>query len=156
MFSKLLEMYVLEECSNFSMHPSHFGFVQHRSTTTTISLAHDVCFYCNSRGSPIFLFSLDAEGALDEIPYPVLFHETFCLITAGACSIDGTPTCRSSSPGMAKEALPSQWNAALSKADSAPLSCLISFIGPSFRRSTQWIAVSLLEKSDTCTTYSAT
>lgn len=73
--SKLLEIYILEECADFSMHPCQFGFVEHRGTSTAISLAHDVCSYCSSRGSPVFLCSLDAEGAFDAIPHAVLFHE---------------------------------------------------------------------------------
>lgn len=73
--SKILELYVLEECSDFTMHPCQFGFVEHRGTTTAISLAHDVASYCSSSGSPVHFCSLDAEGAFDTIPHPVLFHQ---------------------------------------------------------------------------------
>lgn len=70
--SKLLELYIMEK-SNQDYDPSQFGFVSHRGTTTAISLAHDVSSYCVSRGSPVYLCSLDAEGAFDAIPFPVLF-----------------------------------------------------------------------------------
>ena len=75
MFSKLLEMYCLERCSDHEMHPCQFGFVNHRGTNTAISLAHDVSAYCLSRGSPIYICSLDAEGAFDAIPHEVLFSK---------------------------------------------------------------------------------
>ena len=37
------------------------------------TFAHDVGEYCNARGSPVFYCSLDAEGAFDAIPFPILF-----------------------------------------------------------------------------------
>ena len=80
MTSKLLELYILEKCSNFAMHPCQFGFVQHRSTATAISLANDVCSYCCSQGTPVYLCSLDAEGAFDAIPHAVLFHEAIDVL----------------------------------------------------------------------------
>jgi len=70
--SKLLELYVTEKTEQ-RFNPSQFGFVAHRGTTTAISLAHDVSQYCSSRGSAIYMCSLDAEGAFDAIPFPVLF-----------------------------------------------------------------------------------
>ena len=76
-FSKILElyMYILEECSRFSPHPSQFIYVGKRGTNTTISLANDVCSYCVARGSTINLCSLGAEGTFDCIPHHVLFSK---------------------------------------------------------------------------------
>ena len=70
--SKLLELYVMES-SEQEFDPSQFGFVPHRGTTTAISLVHDVSSYCVSKGSPVYMCSLDAEGAFDAIPFPVIF-----------------------------------------------------------------------------------
>ena len=72
--SKLLELYVSEK-TDHRFDPSQFGFVPHRGTTTAISLAHDVSQYCVGRGSAVYLCSLDAEGAFDAIPFPVLFSK---------------------------------------------------------------------------------
>ena len=82
--SKLLELYVLEECSEHRPHPCQFGFVTHRGTNTAIALAHDVSAYCVSRGTPTFLCSLDAEGAFDNIPHPVLFQKA-ALVLPNPC-----------------------------------------------------------------------
>jgi hypothetical protein len=68
--SKILEMYILED---YTLDPSQFGFVKHRGTNTATSLAHDVSAYCRSRGSTVYLCSLDAEGTFDAIPHAVLF-----------------------------------------------------------------------------------
>jgi len=73
--SKLLELYVLEECSAFEAHPCQFGFVAHRGTSTAVTLAADVCSYCVSRGSTVYLCSLDAEGAFDCLPHDTLFEK---------------------------------------------------------------------------------
>ena len=73
--SKLLELFILEECSDVSFSPSQFGFVAHKGTNTAIALAHDVFSYCSNRGSTVYCCSLDAEGAFDNIPHSVLFYK---------------------------------------------------------------------------------
>ena len=73
--SKLLELYVLEECSDHDAHPCQYGFVSHRGTNTAISLAHDVSAYCDARGTPTYSCSLDAQGAFDALPHAVIFHK---------------------------------------------------------------------------------
>ena len=50
-----------------------FGFVPSRSTTTAISLLHDVGAYCVNNDSQMYTCSLDAEGAFDAVSFPVLF-----------------------------------------------------------------------------------
>ena len=44
------------------------------------ALTHDVIEYMNSRGSPVYACSLDAEGAFDGIPHPVLFKKALGVI----------------------------------------------------------------------------
>ena len=72
-FSKLLELYMLSECSDHDADANQYGFVAHRGTATAIALAHDVCVYCQSEGSQTYLCSLDAEGAFDALPHPIIF-----------------------------------------------------------------------------------
>ena len=47
-------------------------FIPQRSTNMVTALVHDVIAYCNAGGSPVYLCSLDAEGAFDCIPHGVL------------------------------------------------------------------------------------
>lgn len=79
--SKLLEMYVLEESGSHSFEDTQFGFVPGRGTNMAISISRDVISYCNKRGSPIFACSLDAEGAFDAIPHPVLFAKAIGVMS---------------------------------------------------------------------------
>ena len=39
------------------------------------TITYDVFNYCVSRGSPVYICSLDAESAFDGIPYCVLFSK---------------------------------------------------------------------------------
>jgi len=73
--SKLLEYYILEECSEVDHNPLQFGFIRERGTDIAIALAHDVCQVTAERGSPVHLASLDAEGAFDYLPHDVLFNK---------------------------------------------------------------------------------
>ena len=79
--SKVLEMYAVDECSDFSFNDLQFGFIKNRGTNTAISLANDVASYCNFNGSSVFLCGLDAEGAYDGIPHPVLFKKSMNVIS---------------------------------------------------------------------------
>ena len=75
-------MYILHECENVkTANEYQFGFVKHRGTTTAISLAHDVGMYCTQKGSQMYICSLDAEGAFDAIPHPVLFSKTMNILS---------------------------------------------------------------------------
>ena len=74
--SKIMELYILDECVGYTFNDSQFGFIQGRSTNAAISLAHDVASYCIFNGSPVFMCGLDAEGAFDAIPHPVLFEQS--------------------------------------------------------------------------------
>ena len=70
--SKLLELYMLEECGSHEPHMCQFGFVAHRGTSTAISLAHDVSAYCLMRGSPTYYVqpahSVLFRKAIDVLP----------------------------------------------------------------------------------------
>ena len=79
--SKIMELYILDECGGYTFNDSQFGFIQGRSTNDAISLAHDVASYCIFNGSPVFMCGLDAEGAFDAIPHPVLFDKAADIIT---------------------------------------------------------------------------
>ena len=45
-----------------------------------ICLAHDVASYGWSHGFATFLCSMDAAGAFDSIPHPVIFHKTMDVL----------------------------------------------------------------------------
>ena len=63
--SKVLELYITEKTGKTL---TQFGFVSHSGTTTAISLAHNVGMYWMSRNTPLYVCSLEDEGALDAIP----------------------------------------------------------------------------------------
>ncbi len=74
-FSKLLELFVLDECHNHQFSDLQFGFITGRGTETATALINDVISYNNVRGSTVYTCSLDAEGAFDAIPHCVLFEK---------------------------------------------------------------------------------
>ena len=61
-----------------AVHDSQFDFVPGRGANMAISVSRDVISDCVKKGPPIFLCSLDAEGAIDAIPRSVLFDK--CLV----------------------------------------------------------------------------
>ena len=71
--SKVLELHILHMCQQHQPHPAQFGFATDRGTDMAIALAHDVSEHFNRRGSPVFICSLDAQGAFDHIPHSVIF-----------------------------------------------------------------------------------
>ena len=76
-FSKLLELYVIEECFGHEFCDLQFGFVKGRGTEMAVTaLFHDVISYSTTRGSVVYSCSLDAEGAFDAIPHCVLFDKS--------------------------------------------------------------------------------
>ena len=76
-----MEMFILDECCDIQNSDFQVGFVKGRRTTTAISLAHDVASYCISNGSLVFMCGLDAEGAFDSIPHPVIFQKTMGILS---------------------------------------------------------------------------
>ena len=79
-FSKLIELIILDACSSHQFEDLQFGFVANRGTTMATALTHDVIEYMNSKGSTVYACSLDAEGAFDGIPHPVLFNKALGVI----------------------------------------------------------------------------
>ena len=74
-------MFVVDECSEPNFNYFQFGFITNRGTNTAISLAKNVAFNCNSKGSALFMCGLDAEGAYDSIPHPVLFRKSKSVLS---------------------------------------------------------------------------
>ena len=74
-FSKLLELYVIEECSGHEFSDLQFGFVKGRVTEMATSLFHDVISYSTTRGSVVYSCSRDAERAFDAIPHCASFDK---------------------------------------------------------------------------------
>ena len=75
--AKLIEVHILREC-NHEFHDLQFGFIESQGTTMAASLTHDVISYFVSHGSPVYACSLDAEGAFDALPHPVIFYSHRC------------------------------------------------------------------------------
>ena len=51
--SKLIELFIIDECNTVELSDFQFGFVPGRGTNTAISLSHDVASYCNYNSSPV-------------------------------------------------------------------------------------------------------
>jgi hypothetical protein len=79
-FSKLAELYILEQCDEHSFSDLQFGFIGGRGTCMAASLAEDVTNHCVNRSSPVFLCSLDAQGAFDSLPHAILFQKASGII----------------------------------------------------------------------------
>ena len=80
MYSKIIELFVSDQCTNVNFSKLQFGFVNGRNTSTAISLANDICSYFGSHGSQVFMCGLDAEGAFDAIPHPIIFSKCMNII----------------------------------------------------------------------------
>ena len=78
--SKIIELHIIEECSDYKFSDYQFGFIKGRGTSTAMSLINDVASYFNHKGSPLFVCSLDAEGAYDGIPHPILLKKAIDVI----------------------------------------------------------------------------
>lgn len=79
-FAKLLEKFILIQCKDHEFHNLQFGFVEGLGTDIAATLAHDVISHCNFEGSTVYVCSLDAEGAFDCIPHPILFRHCHGII----------------------------------------------------------------------------
>ncbi len=79
-FSKMMELCILEESSPDHFHALQFWFIEGRGTGMAIRLANDVIEYCNKRGSPVYTCALDAEMAFDSIPHSILLEKASGVI----------------------------------------------------------------------------
>ena len=79
-FSKVLEIHILSMCGEHEFHDLQFGFVSSRGTSMAVSLTCDVIDYCVSKGSPVYVCALDAEGAFDGIPHSIMFSKALDVI----------------------------------------------------------------------------
>ena len=79
-FSKIAEKYIMEQCRGHAFSDMQYGFVEHRGTAMAASLLEDVSNHCSERGSPVFICSLDAEGAFDGLPHSVLLQKAIDVI----------------------------------------------------------------------------
>ena len=78
--SKIAELYILDQCHDDAFHDMQFGFIEGRSTAMAVSLMEDVTEYCVLRGSPVFLCSLDVEGAFYGLLHSVLLQKAIRVI----------------------------------------------------------------------------
>ena len=73
-FTKLLELVILVKCpENLNHDDPQFGFVSGSSTLQAELLIADTIQYYNTKGSPIYICSLDAEKAFDCCNWHTLF-----------------------------------------------------------------------------------
>ncbi len=79
-FSKLMEMAILEDSSEHDFNMLQFGFVSKRGTDTAISLANNIIQYINKRRSPVHTCTLDAKMAFNGIPHSILMHKVINII----------------------------------------------------------------------------
>ena len=78
--AKILEVYILEESGEHTFSDLQFGFIGGRGTDMAAALAHDVTHYSTKRGSAVYMCSLDAQGAFDELPHPILFNKCIDVV----------------------------------------------------------------------------
>ena len=70
--SKVLESILLSRCEEFLITTDNqFGFKPHHSTDMCIYTLKEVLHFYRSRGSPVFLCSLDASKAFDRVNHKI-------------------------------------------------------------------------------------
>ena len=78
--SKILELYIMDQCQGHEFSKCQYGFIQKRGTSMGSVMVNDVSQYCINSGSPSYMCSLDAEAAFDGIPHAVLLCKTMNII----------------------------------------------------------------------------
>jgi hypothetical protein len=78
--AKVLELYILRRCHAHQYCDMQYGFIEGLGTDIAATLAHDVISHCIHQKSAVYVCSLDAEGAFDCIPHPVLFRHCYGII----------------------------------------------------------------------------
>jgi hypothetical protein len=79
-FSKILEIHLLSMCGEHEFHDLQFGFIGSRGTSMAVAMTTGVIDHCVSKGSPVYVCALDAEGAFDGIPHSVMFEKAIDVI----------------------------------------------------------------------------
>ena len=69
---KLIEFFILPADM---AHPNQFGFRKGRGTVMACNYLNDLSLYCKSKGSPLYICSLDAEKCFDTIWHEGLFYK---------------------------------------------------------------------------------
>ena len=78
-FTKMLQLIIMPPCPTDT---NQFGFRKGCSTSFGCSMLNDVSAYYNSKGSPLYVCSLDAEKCFDSIWHPALFFKLMHKIPA--------------------------------------------------------------------------
>ena len=74
--TKIVETIILQKCLQIKDHDlSQFGFASRSSTLHAEFLIQDTIKYYNSKDTPIYVCSLDAEKAFDPCNWLKLFHK---------------------------------------------------------------------------------
>ena len=61
-------------------HPNQFGFRKGRGTAMACNYLNDLSLYCKSKGSPLYICSLDAEKCFDTIWHEGLFYKLLDIL----------------------------------------------------------------------------
>ncbi|XP_047129475.1 uncharacterized protein LOC124809429 [Hydra vulgaris] len=77
-FTKILEYLILIICAEIkNTHPQQFGFKSNSSTLHAEFVISETIKHYNSKNSPIYLCSLDAEKAFDSCNWKILFDKLY-------------------------------------------------------------------------------
>ena len=75
-FTKLIEQVILLKCPEITTHgPSQFGFTSRSSTIHAEVIIQDTIKHYNTKGSPVYICSLDAKKAFDCCNWLKLFRK---------------------------------------------------------------------------------
>ena len=85
--SKLLELYILEQCENYEFAESQYGYIRGRGTDLATVMAHDISEYCVAQGSAVYMCSLDVEGAYDALPHAILLLKAMKVLPDASWNI---------------------------------------------------------------------
>ena len=78
--SKILEIYILEQVKENNPAKCQFSFVSGRGTSMAAVMGHDISAFCTSKGSCVYMCSLDVQGAFDTLPTDIILLRVMDLI----------------------------------------------------------------------------
>ena len=85
--SKLLELYILEQCENYEFAESQYGYIRGKGTDLAKVMAHDISEYSVAQGSSVYMCSLDVEGAYDALPHAILLLKAMKVLPDASWNI---------------------------------------------------------------------